>query len=64
MDGLGSMSDPEEFHESFEDNDIRASNIKYSVGTELGTNNISFFSTNNMVHSEYEFMIEILNKSN
>ena len=64
LDSLDIISDPEEFHVGFEDNDIRVSNINYSVGTELGINNISFYSTNNMVHSDYEFMIEILNQSN
>ena len=64
LDSLDIISDPEEFHVGFEDNDIRVSNIKYSAGTELGINNISFYSTNNMVHSDYEFMIEILNQSN
>ena len=64
LDSLDIISDPEEFHVGFEDNDIRVNNINYSVGTELGINNISFYSTNNMVHSDYEFMIEILNQSN
>lgn len=58
LDGLGSMSDPEEFYESFDDNDITVSENNYSVGTELGINNISFYSTINMVHSDYEFIIE------
>jgi len=62
LDSLDIISDPEEFHVGFEDNDIRVSNINYSAGTELGINNISFYSTNNMVHSDYEFMIETTKK--
>lgn len=62
LDSLDIISDPEEFHVGFEDNDIRVSNINYSVGTELGINNISFYSTKNMVHSDYEFIIETSKK--
>ena len=58
LDSLGLTSDPEEFHEAFEDNEIDVTDINYTVGTELGLDDISFYSTSKVIHSDYEFIIE------
>ena len=58
LDSLGLTSDPEEFHVAFEDNEIDVTDINYTVGTELGLDDISFYSTKNMVHTDYEFIVE------
>ena len=58
LDSLGLMSDPEEFHVGFEDNEIEITDINFTVGTELGLDDISFYSTQNMVHTDYELIVE------
>ena len=58
LDSLGLTSDPEGFHEAFEDNEINVTDINYSVGTELGLDDISFYSTSKVIHSDYEFIVE------